>query len=59
MASGYGLHGGVSRCFPFWQDFLSCYVIHTADDKDERWRCIPQRDDYYECLYHKKEVRYS
>lgn len=36
---------------------MACYVINTSDGKDEKWRCIPQRDDYYECLYHKKEVR--
>ncbi|KAF8477099.1 hypothetical protein BDZ91DRAFT_708670 [Kalaharituber pfeilii] len=57
MASGYGINGGVSRCFPFWQDLLACYVVNTADSNLEgRWKCIPQRDDYYECLHHKKEI---
>ncbi|KAI5780347.1 hypothetical protein DFH27DRAFT_341077 [Peziza echinospora] len=57
MASGYGLNGGVSRCFPFWQDLLSCYVVNTAGgDSNEKWKCIPQRDDYLECLHHRKEI---
>jgi len=56
MASGYGMNGGVSRCFPFWQDLLACYVMNTADGNEQgKWKCIPQRDDYFECLHHKKE----
>ncbi|KAH8148689.1 uncharacterized protein LAJ45_07400 [Morchella importuna] len=57
MASGYGLHGGVGRCFPFWQDMLACYVMNTNSGSDEgKWKCAPQHDDYYECLHHKKEL---
>ncbi|KAF8435276.1 hypothetical protein BGX38DRAFT_1065371, partial [Terfezia claveryi] len=44
-------------CFPFWQDLLACYVVNTADGNAEgKWKCIPQRDDYFECLHHKKEI---
>ncbi|RPB23001.1 hypothetical protein L211DRAFT_787412, partial [Terfezia boudieri ATCC MYA-4762] len=44
-------------CFPFWQDLLACYVVNTADGNAEgKWKCIPQRDDYFECLHHKKEA---
>ncbi|KAL7269425.1 hypothetical protein RUND412_007915 [Rhizina undulata] len=74
MASGFGLNGGVSRvfhpspfsppphcptiCFPFWQDFLACYVISTSSDsEDSKWKCLPQREDYYECLHHNKEIQ--
>ncbi|KAI9823084.1 MAG: hypothetical protein M1826_000288 [Phylliscum demangeonii] len=57
MASGYGLSGGVSRCFPFWQEVLACYVVNTtADDDTGKSKCMPAVEDYYECLHHKKEV---
>ncbi|KAF6813421.1 NADH:ubiquinone oxidoreductase 11.5kD subunit [Colletotrichum musicola] len=56
MASGYGLHGGPSRCFPFWQELLSCYVVNTADDDHSgKKKCAFALEDYYECLHHKKE----
>jgi len=51
MASGYGLGGGRSRCFPFWQEFNKCYAM--ADKPEE---CVLQRDDYLECLHHTKEI---
>ncbi|KIW50075.1 hypothetical protein PV05_11696 [Exophiala xenobiotica] len=56
MASGYGLTGGVSRCFPFWQEYMSCYVINQNDlEARKRGVCAPRLEDYYECLHHKKE----
>ncbi|KAI1004770.1 hypothetical protein K3495_g3445 [Podosphaera aphanis] len=56
MSSGYGLTGGVSRCFPFWQDVLACYVVNTTDENDMgKRKCAPMLEDYYECLHHKKE----
>lgn len=73
MASGYGLNGGrhkpgyplieltstgPSRCFPFWQEVLACYVVNTnAEDDSGKKKCVPVLEDYYECLHHKKEVR--
>ncbi|KAI0169450.1 hypothetical protein GGR52DRAFT_573519 [Hypoxylon sp. FL1284] len=58
MASGYGLQGGPSRCFPFWQEVLACYVVNTsAEDDSGKKKCAPVLEDYYECLHHKKEVR--
>ena len=50
---------GVSRCFPFWQELLACYVVNsTADGDDEgKKKCIFALEDYYECLHHRKEVR--
>ncbi|KAI4867778.1 NADH:ubiquinone oxidoreductase 11.5kD subunit [Hypoxylon rubiginosum] len=57
MASGYGLQGGPSRCFPFWQEVLACYVVNTsAEDDSGKKKCAPVLEDYYECLHHKKEV---
>ncbi|TGO59029.1 hypothetical protein BOTNAR_0170g00050 [Botryotinia narcissicola] len=56
MASGYGLSGGPSRCFPFWQEVLACYVVNTSTESDAGKRvCAPVLEDYYECLHHKKE----
>ena len=51
-------HTGPSRCFPFWQELLACYVVNTnGDDMSGAKKCIPALEDYYECLYHRKEVR--
>ncbi|KAH7135677.1 NADH:ubiquinone oxidoreductase 11.5kD subunit [Dendryphion nanum] len=56
MASGYGLSGGPSRCFPFWQEVLACYVTNTNPEDDRgKVKCQPILEDYYECLHHKKE----
>ncbi|KAI4188166.1 MAG: hypothetical protein LQ346_005379 [Caloplaca aetnensis] len=56
MASGYGLNGGPSRCFPFWQEVLACYVVNTnTEDVSGAKKCVPVLEDYYECLHHKKE----
>ena len=49
---------GPSRCFPFWQNVLACYVVNTtAEDASGKNKCVPLLEDYYECLHHKKEVR--
>ncbi|KAI9700987.1 MAG: hypothetical protein M1820_006632 [Bogoriella megaspora] len=57
MASGYGLNGGPSRCFPFWQEVLACYVVNTnSEDECGKKKCVPVLEDYYECLHHKKEA---
>jgi NADH dehydrogenase (ubiquinone) Fe-S protein 5 len=51
------LHTGPSRCFPFWQEVLACYVVNTnAEDDSGKKKCTPVLEDYYECLHHKKEV---
>ena len=48
---------GTSRCFPFWQELLACYVVNTtADDDSGKKKCQPVMEDYYECLHHKKEA---
>ncbi|KAM0709825.1 hypothetical protein Q7P35_003866 [Cladosporium inversicolor] len=57
MSSGFGLTGGPSRCFPFWQDVLACYVVNTSTDDDSgKKKCGPVLEDYYECLHHRKEA---
>jgi len=48
---------GPSRCFPFWQELLACYVVNTnTEDDSGKAKCLPVMEDYYECLHHKKEV---
>lgn len=48
---------GPSRCFPFWQELLACYVVNTTEeDVSGSKKCLPALEDYYECLHHKKEV---
>lgn len=50
MASGFGIHGGPGRCYPIWMDFSEC-MSKTEDPK----KCADFRDDYLECLHHRKE----
>ena len=48
---------GPSRCFPFWQELLACYVVNTdTGDLEGGRKCLPAMEDYYECLHHRKEV---
>ncbi|KAL1584990.1 hypothetical protein WHR41_06221 [Cladosporium halotolerans] len=57
MSSGFGLTGGPSRCFPFWQDVLACYVVNTTTEDDSgKKKCGGPLEDYYECLHHRKEA---
>ncbi|EMD35646.1 hypothetical protein CERSUDRAFT_116386 [Gelatoporia subvermispora B] len=51
MASGYGVHGGVPRCFAYWQEFQKCYA-----QADAPVQCRLQADDYLECLHHTNEI---
>ncbi|CAD6575744.1 MAG: hypothetical protein TREMPRED_001485 [Tremellales sp. Tagirdzhanova-0007] len=51
MASGFGLNGGRSRCFEFFQEFQKCHSV--ADDPKQ---CSTQVEDYLECLHKTKEI---
>ena len=54
MAEGPGLSGNRPRCAPFWDDFLACVVRVGRNDQ---WvQCQNYREDYLECLHHKKLV---
>lgn len=48
---------GPSRCFPFWQEVLGCYVVNAGDGETGKKKCLPALEDYHECLHHRKEVR--
>ena len=50
MSSGFGARGGVGRCYPFWTDFTTC--MSRAETPSV---CKEKREDYIECLHHKKE----
>ncbi|GMH32592.1 hypothetical protein BSKO_00426 [Bryopsis sp. KO-2023] len=50
MASGFGLTGNTGRCYPLWVDFSEC--ISKTDNPN---KCVDIRDDYLECLHHRKE----
>lgn len=47
---------GVSRCFPFWQEYLACYIVNQNEEPKQSKSCAPVLEDYYECLHHRKEV---
>jgi NADH dehydrogenase (ubiquinone) Fe-S protein 5 len=39
---------------------LACYVVNTSTEDDSgKKKCSPVLEDYYECLHHRKEVRYT
>ena len=69
MASGWGAQGKVrmymqmatrsqtfliqvGRCYPIWMDFSDC--MSKCQDPIQ---CAEKREDYFECLHHRKEVR--
>ena len=54
MASGFGVTGKKGRCYDVWMDFSEC-MSHCAMPAD----CTSRRDDYFECLHHRKEVLFS
>lgn len=54
MASGFGTTGQVGRCYPLWMDFSKC-----LQDAESRTACAALREDYIECLHHRKEVSAS
>lgn len=49
---------GPSRCFPFWQEVLGCYVVNSGEGETGKKKCLPALEDYHECLHHRKEVRF-
>jgi hypothetical protein len=53
MVYGVGVYTEKGRCFPFWEIFMRCKSEAELPYID----CIPQLDDYKECLHRTKEVR--
>jgi NADH dehydrogenase (ubiquinone) Fe-S protein 5 len=51
MASGVGVNGGTGRCYPLWLGFIEC-----MKDADTPSDCVDNREDYIECLHHRKEM---
>jgi hypothetical protein len=52
MSSGLGLKGNVGRCYYFFEDFAGC--MKTSEEPIKQ--CLALRNDYLECLHHKKEL---
>ena len=52
QASGFGVNGSVGRCHAFWMEFRKC-----MSEADTPRTCFPLREDYLECLHHRKEAR--
>lgn len=50
MSSGFGIRGNTGRCYPNWLDFQQC-----MSETDDPHKCRELRDDYLECLHHRKE----
>lgn len=50
MASGVGITGAPGRCYSLWVDFTKC--LETAQVPID---CLDFREDYIECLHHRKE----
>ncbi|QDZ24012.1 hypothetical protein HOP50_12g65520 [Chloropicon primus] len=51
MASGFGITGQQGRCYPIWMDFYGCMM-----ETDQPSKCAELREDYFECLHHRKEI---
>ncbi|CAG8001804.1 unnamed protein product [Penicillium salamii] len=47
---------GRSRCYPFWQEVLGCYVVNSGEGESGKKKCVPALEDYHECLHHRKEA---
>jgi len=52
MTSGFGAAGSVGRCFDIYHDFEECV---NAPETYSSIQCSAFREDYIECLHHKKE----
>ena len=52
MASGFGVSGTQGRCYPFWMDYAQCMQQEAQPSA-----CGRLREDYFECLHHRKEAR--
>ncbi|KNC51942.1 uncharacterized protein AMSG_08185 [Thecamonas trahens ATCC 50062] len=50
MASQFGVRAGTGRCHQFWKAFEECMDTTTTGTE-----CRLIREDYIECLHHKKE----
>ena len=50
--SSYGARGGVARCYAYWAEYKEC--LQTEENPDGG-KCKLMREDYTECLHHKKE----
>eukprot|EP00898_Chlorokybus_atmophyticus_P008301 jgi/Chlat1/8472/Chrsp80S07864 len=52
MASGFGVKGGKGRCYGLWMEFSGCMASCETPGQ-----CRDLREDYLECLHHRKEFQ--
>eukprot|EP00562_Extubocellulus_spinifer_P004931 CAMPEP_0178516034 /NCGR_PEP_ID=MMETSP0696-20121128/24883_1 /TAXON_ID=265572 /ORGANISM="Extubocellulus spinifer, Strain CCMP396" /LENGTH=80 /DNA_ID=CAMNT_0020146253 /DNA_START=6 /DNA_END=248 /DNA_ORIENTATION=+ len=52
MSSGFGLRGGIGRCYPFWAEYKECL---KTEERNDGGICMPSREDYFECLHNRRE----
>lgn len=53
MVTGHGWNGGRGRCYTLWRDFMVCATRHGSYGPGV---CQNEREDYIECLHHRKLV---
>jgi NADH dehydrogenase (ubiquinone) Fe-S protein 5 len=53
MSSGYGIKGGIGRCYPFFAQLKEC--VAEKELSATGIVCQAKREDYFECLHHTKE----
>mmetsp|Transcript_7129 Transcript_7129/g.23605 ORF Transcript_7129/g.23605 Transcript_7129/m.23605 type:complete len:99 (-) Transcript_7129:240-536(-) len=56
MASGFGTRAPVGRCFPVYREFAECISEKSGSPSEKAAACAELREDYVECLHHKKEI---
>ncbi|KAK7203087.1 hypothetical protein BZA70DRAFT_81344 [Myxozyma melibiosi] len=54
MSSGFGMKGGVGRCYNNFTDLIQCYK-DTRAGLIAGTECSLPRGDYMECIHHTKE----
>ncbi|WP_395239515.1 hypothetical protein, partial [Salmonella sp. s54412] len=44
--------GDYGRCFQFWQELVDCFG--EVGRYNQHTKCVKQKEDYDECLHHRK-----
>jgi hypothetical protein len=57
MSQNVSNDGDYGRCFQFWQELVDCFGEHGR--YGQHTKCVQQKEDYYECLNHRKLVNFA
>ncbi|CAB4021630.1 Hypothetical predicted protein [Paramuricea clavata] len=52
MSQNVSNDGDYGRCFQFWQELVDCFGKHGR--YGQHTKCVQQKEDYDECLHHRK-----